>query len=496
MAEGTPKGERAVGRGRLYRALVSVKTSLIFLGFFAFLFLLGTVFPQSTDLDRLDRYREAGGKFVAAVGWFDLLNLFHTWYFTLGVSLFAFHLLLCSIHRLGILRRRPLFRPFSREELLRRDHSFSVSCQIASADLDIEGTLRKLGFKRPRYYSEDAHLKRLVCEKGFPFRWMSWLYHICILAAIGGFCVTYLLAFEGYQTIAVGERAVISLSSHSTKWRELAGLFGIKQPRGSRQVEIELERFITEHTQRPSLQYPDEPLKRFWGAWGRGNESIGYSINADSVYPRDWFSVLNVYENGDLVRRKRIEVNDPLRYEGLTLYQIGYEYEFDLEVGGETLTGILTESPFVIPQMEGEFLLRTPRLGTLFRYDGRVEMLAPSAKLQYRPPAGQGDRRWTTVARMVVGQPAKVMRTDLVFRNLRESSVLGYRLDPGVPLLWASTVMLMVVMALRIYLPWYQVRCHVDDSSGRTLVTVSIRMVGLFASPEQQKQKLCAGLRG
>jgi hypothetical protein len=410
------------------------------------------------------------------------------------VSLFAFHLLLCSVHRLSILRRRPVFRPFSREELLRRDHSFSVLCRARNTDLDIERTLRNLGFKRPRYYSEDSHLKRLICEKGLPFRWMSWSYHLCILVAIGGFCVTYLLAFEGYETIAVGERKVISFGSHTTNWQELAGLFGIKRATDSRRVEIELERFITEHVQKPSLEYPGDPLKRLTGAWGLGDESISYSVTTDSVYPRDWFSVLKVYENGDLAQKKKIEVNDPLRYAGLTLYQIGYEYEFDLEVGGETLTSILAETPFMIPQMEGEFRLRTPRVGTLFRYDGRIELLAPSAKLQHRPPAGQGERRWTTVARMVVGQPAEVMRTDMALRNLRESSVLGYRCDPGVPLLWASTVVLMVVMVLRIYLPWYQVRCHVDDSTGRTLVTISIRMVGLFASPERQKQKLCEGL--
>jgi hypothetical protein len=53
----------------------------------------------------------------------------------------------------------------------------------------------------------------------------------------------------------------------------------------------------------------------------------------------------------------------------------------------------------------------------------------------------------------------------------------------------------MLLMGLRIYMPWYQVHCHVDRMNGRTLITVSIRMVGLFARPERLKLRMSDALR-
>ncbi|UCD57501.1 MAG: cytochrome c biogenesis protein ResB [Candidatus Hydrogenedentota bacterium] len=492
MGKGTFKHKKSPGSGWLYRKLTSLKTSLVFLGLFAVMFILGAIFPQTTDPDRFELYRKAGGKFVGLVEGLDLLNIFRSWYFALVASFFALHLTLCTMDRIRVLRRRPTFRLFTREDLLQREHSFSVSCPAEKTRPDIEKILKGLGFRRLRYYSEDAHTKRVVSEKGLPFRWLSWFYHLCILVAIGGFCVTYFLAFEDYLTIAAGERKAVLLNSPMTNWQKLLGLLGHAKEAEPGQIEIALERFITEYTQKPVLEYPDEPEKRLLATWGLGKETLNYKVGKDSFYPRDWFSVLRVYEDGRLIREKKIEVNDPLRHAGLTFYQIGYEYAFDLDIGDETLTRLSVETPFTIPQMEGELRLKTPHVGSLLKYDGSIEILAPSAKLQHRPPAEQGgEPKWSTVAEMVLGQPTDVMHTQMTLTNLRESSVLSYRYDPGVPLLWFATTVLMIVMVARIYLPWYQVRCLADDSTGRISVTVSIGMVGLFARPERIKQKLC-----
>ncbi|MBI5115249.1 cytochrome c biogenesis protein ResB [Candidatus Poribacteria bacterium] len=499
--------ERASGRGRLYRTMVSVETSLVFLALFAFLFFVGTVFPQSTEPDSLDAYREAGGKLAWLVGGLRLLDLFHSWYFALIAAVFALHLFLCSLHRLGVLRRRHVFRLFTREDLLQRDHSFSVACATEASPANMEKTLRRIGFRRIRYFSEDAHVKRVVSERGLPYRWISWLYHVCILLALGGFCVSYLCAFEGDLTIPVGGKKSVALRSLSTKWSHLLNLLGLRPDARARHVEIELERFITEYTQKPTLQYPDEPAERLSTAWGLNHAPIAYWLTADSFYPRDWFSILKVYENGKLIRKKKIEVNDPLRYGGLTFYQAAYDYAFDLQVGDDTLLGIQAETPFMIPQMEGEFRLKTPRLGSLFRRDGSIQILLPSAKLQHRPPedapdrspdsppAGNSARPWNTVAELSLGTTTEAMHMNMRLDNLRESSVLSYRYDPAVPVLWLATTLLMVAMAVRIYLPWYQVRCHADNTTGRTVITVSLRLVGLFTRPEILKRKLCDAFR-
>ncbi len=496
MADMNAKNGRSKGHGRLYRTLVSVKTSLVFLAVFAIMFFLGTVFPQSSDPNRLEQYREAGGKFIGLVGALDLLNLFRSPFFIVLILLFMIHLLLCVIHRIGILRKRPTFRLFTREDLLQRDHSFSVVCPAESVVPDVEKTLKRLGFRRWRYYSEHARVKRVVCEKGLPFRWLSWLYHVCFLLAIVGFILSYLFAFEDYITLGVGEAESIALSSPETNWRKLMRSLGAEEHGRPREIELELDEFITEHIEKPSLKYPDGRAERLLSAWGLGKEPVHYEMPDDPLYPRDWFSALRVYDGGESVLEKKIEVNDPLRYAGLTFYQIGYEYEFDLTVGGEILEDIKAREPFTIPQMEGEFRISAPHVGILFGYDGGVERLEPSAKLQHRPPSGAEEPKWSTAGEIASGRSTEVMHAEMKLDSIRASSVLSYRYDPGVPLLWVAGIGLVILVAARIYLPWYQVRCHVDGSSDRALISVSIRMVGLFARPERLRQRLSKAFLG
>jgi hypothetical protein len=50
-------------------------------------------------------------------------------------------------------------------------------------------------------------------------------------------------------------------------------------------------------------------------------------------------------------------------------------------------------------------------------------------------------------------------------------------------------------MVLRIYLPWYQVHCFAEKMNDGALVTISIRMLGLFARPERLKLRINEALR-
>jgi cytochrome c biogenesis protein len=480
----------------LYRLSVSMKTSLAFLAVFGILFFLGTVFPQSSDPDRLEQYREAGGKMIALVDAFDLLNIFRSRYFGVITLLFVLHLLLCAIHRLRFLRRRTPIRLFSSRDLLRSGSSFAVVCSQQAFGADIEKVLRRIGFKRRKYYSEDARATRIVCEKGLPYRWLSWLYHICILTSIIGFALSYLFAFENYLALEVGETTSVSVRSDDTNWHKLMERLDRRVQPNSREIELRLDNFISEHTEKLKLIYPAEAINRLSAAWGLGGQSVYYEMPDNPLYPRDWFSEISVLENGMLVKDKKIEVNDPLRYAGLTFYQMGYEYSFDLRAGEEIIEGITAGSPFTIPQMEGEFRIRSPRIGILFRYDGTVEKLTPSADLQHRPPSEKEKSEWATAGTLPIGDPTEIMRVGMVLDNLREGSVLSYRFDPGVPLLWIAGMGLVILMTARIYLPWYQLRCHVNVSDDHARVTVSIRMMGLLARPERVQQRLARALKG
>ncbi len=66
---------------------------------------------------------------------------------------------------------------------------------------------------------------------------------------------------------------------------------------------------------------------------GKGEIPLGFTVRCDdfdvsyypnSMRPKDYNSDLVVLENGKEVLRKRIEVNDPLTYKGITFYQSSY----------------------------------------------------------------------------------------------------------------------------------------------------------------------------
>ena len=481
-------------RKRPFPFFVSIRTSMGFFVIFALLLVVGWFFRYDPGANRFHWHSEYIMRFADFGDLPAFLGIAYAQIVALTVLLFLLHLILCLGRRFNNNRKRPSFRLFTREDLLQRDYSFSLSRPAEAGELDIEKVLRTLGFGKPRYYSEDARARRVVCEKGLPFKWLSWLYHICILLVIVAAILRYFYPTEEYLKISIGEQKVIVSDAPAASFSRLMALWNDKEIAPPTRFEVLLENFTTELAESPALQYQrrarrDSLIRRIVEGDG-----LTYSSTESIVYPRNWISVLNIYEDGKSIGKEEVEVNAPCRYKGVKFYQIGCEYEFDLQAGGEVLTGIPVGKTFTIPQMEGEFRLRNPHIGILYKDEERVPLSLPWAELEHRPPSAQAGARWSSVGKLVLQEPSEVMHAEMVLTDLRESSILSYRYDPGRPFLLFAFAAMLVVMVLRLYCPWYQVRCHTDDSAGHSLVTVSIRMMGLLARPERMKQKISQAL--
>ncbi len=492
MAKIGSKGEQ----GRFYSVLVSGKTLTALLAIFTIFLLVGWLFHRKYGPHGLAQYIGETREFVLPGDTSALFQLAYTALFAMVIVFFLLHLIFCLAHRFGTIRRRPLFRLFSREDLMQRDYSFSLSSPARVGDLDIEGALRAVGFRKPAYYSEDAHAKRVVCEKGFPFRWVSWLYHVCILLAVVGFIFNSSSSDSGYLAISVGERKTMVFDHPLQNWRKLLGLSAREDGGRSKTFEVVLEEFMTESTQGLVLRYPESLASRFLATWGFDEQPLHYHVSEETLYPRNWLSALRVYEDGEPAKKEEVRISAPMRYKNLSFCQIGCEYRFDVNVGGETLKGILVGEPFSMPQMEGSFRIRNPRVGAVFRNDEKVHVSIPSFELQHRPLTNRTEHEWVTVGRLTLGKPVNIMHADMIFEDMKEVSILGYRHGPGIPVHWIACAAALLLMSFRIYLPWYQVRCHADDATGQSLVAVSVRMVGLFARPTSLQHKITETLLG
>src|SRR4030067_41331 len=185
----------------LYRIFSSLKTSVYILCFMCLVFLIGTVFPQGEDIDK---YIKAGGKYVAIVRAFDFLDIFVSPLFVFITIILLTNLAVCLYDRLNIflkIKRKPI--GFERLKMhpnvvIFEKNPPSPPLRVMTFDkggkggFDIEGRLRKIGFKL-KAEAQDAGFPQVkIYEKGLQHWWPSWFYHAGTIRAIIGFFLTAL----------------------------------------------------------------------------------------------------------------------------------------------------------------------------------------------------------------------------------------------------------------------------------------------------------------
>ena len=75
-------------------------------------------------------------------------------------------------------------------------------------------------------------------------------------------------------------------------------------------------------------------------------------VYAQDERVRDFFSVLQVIDGGEVVLEKKIEVNDPLRYGGYTFYQTSYDQK------GLSWSGLQVRNDPGVPFVYAGFLVQ------------------------------------------------------------------------------------------------------------------------------------------
>ena len=450
MKEKTPIGRR------LYRWFSSIKTSVYLFSVLTLFYILGTIFPQGVDMES---YRNAGGRFAGVVEVFGLLDIFHTPVFYLVAILLLLNLTVCTWDRFKRVRKRA----WRESPDVERTLLITLSCQETEELL--EGFLKKT---RMRLILREG--LTLCAEKGIYYRYLTLLYHAGIVVCFAGFFLTALFVKEGLLVLTPGTPVEVK----SQMMPELRGWLAKKQPPP---FKIQLDEFRTEYILSRKLNYPEDSLSRV--AIALGWKNITYT-EKDHHYPKDWFSKLRILVNGTTVKEKTIQVNDPLRYSGYTFYQVGFEEKLKLKIDDKVFT-VTTNKKRRIDELERTLLFTDFRNGTVFRPDGTVERLRPSVVV--KEVSEDGVR--STIGRLYLGEGIRIGGRSLYFEGFEELSIVSYRYDPGVWVLWYAGFFVFTVMALRCLGRWYMLRVRMESLQGRTLLTVSVYGRGLMADPER-----------
>jgi len=451
----------------VYRVFSSLKTSVIILGGMCIFYLLGTIFPQGVGYEE---YAQKGGRFLPLVKTLGLLDIFISPGFIFLSGLLAINLLVCIYDRFRVFLRRPKFLPY---EAFFKNQSLN---SLGTQDIEkVINTLKKMGF-REIISEKDIY----VFQKGIPYWWLSWIYHIGMVIAIVGFILTAIFSFENEVVLHKGKEEKISLYSPDTRWNKFLSSLGKEVPKEKKQKEyyLNLKDFKAEYYQSLKLDYPKEKLSRL---------AFGLGLRADSkpskptLMPKLWLSKFELKTPEGKVLDAEVEVNKPFRAEGVTLYQMGYEQSLTLRVDGKQLI-VNTMEPFEIKGIDGEFKTSSLKSGKVYKKDGTIDEIEPYFELFFTPKGGKRE----SLGELKLNGSLSIKGKKIYFSGFDEASVLSYRVDPGVSLLEISIWLVFIGLFLRSMGRYYKVQIGIRDRE--VFFTIATR--GLFADRQSLIERL------
>ena len=265
---------------KIWDFFCSLKLTIIILLMLAVLSIIGTVLQQNAPAaEYIEEYGQSNYELFVNL---QFVDMYHSWWFIGLLGLFSINLICCSIKnfpRVWKFVREPALIPSAgilknsanRLETTSKDSKQQLAERLTA--------LLKKEFGAPQQNEEDGKLY-LFAQKGIYSRFGAYATHLSILIIMAGAIIGNIWGYKAYINIAEGD-------STNKVW--------------SRAGQVPIELGFTVRCD---------------------NFDVSYYPN--SRRPKDYNSDLVVLENGKEIERKRIEVNDPLTYKGITFYQSSY----------------------------------------------------------------------------------------------------------------------------------------------------------------------------
>ncbi|MSS84080.1 cytochrome c biogenesis protein ResB [Actinomycetaceae bacterium WB03_NA08] len=178
--------------------------------------------------------------------------------------------------------------------------------------------------------------------------------------------------------------------------------------------------------------------------------------------PADYVSHVILTDDGEKVAEQDVRVNSPLVYDGLKFHQVTFGIAADVSVtdldGNELFSqavplkwtssdGANAIGKFTIPDSDIEVVVVTPA-------SGRVDSDLAAGTAAFELYSLNSDERLGMVE-ATQGDAVQAGEYQLTFERERQFTGLRLRQDPGAPLMWAGSVLLVVGMTITF---WFQYR--------------------------------------
>lgn len=262
----------------VWKFFSSVRLALFTLCAIALTSIIGTIIPQKNSLSFYsDRY---GEEFSRLLYIFDIPDMYSSFWFTSLLALLCLNLIVCSIDRFPFALRIITTdnSQLAPEKLMKMRYNVNLSGYVQQPIAPLVEHLKNCGWK-----IQSSSSGRTLVAAGQKGRWSRlgvYLVHLSILVIFLGGIIGSQFGYKGSVMIPETKQTAKVFSADDQQ----------PQPLG---FEIRCDKFEIEF-------YENGMVK-------------------------EYRSRLTVFENGQTVLVKDIEVNDPLKYKGVTFYQASYE---------------------------------------------------------------------------------------------------------------------------------------------------------------------------
>ncbi len=272
---------------KIWESLASVKLAIIMFALISITSIVGTVLEQRAEpAKNIQILGKIFGKSLAPglYSFFDkfgFIDMYHSWWFTGLLVLFAVNMVICSLDRLpriwklvkeplGPLPEEKLKKFVISRELVLKGKPDNVKASVAEA-------MKSTRFRFNEIKEEKGY--QFFSQKGNYTRLGIYLTHFSILFILIGVVIGVRFGFSGFLNLPEGAVSNVAISNTD---KEI--------PLG---FDIRCDTFEVDFYEMSDM-------------------------------PKEYRSWLTIFKDGREVLKKTIAVNDPLTYEGITFYQASY----------------------------------------------------------------------------------------------------------------------------------------------------------------------------
>ena len=410
-----------------FRSLKLTITVLILLASFS---IIGTLITQNaTRAEYLQRY---GIGLYEVLNFFNLFDMYHSWWFSAILLLLVINLITCSVQRLP-----GIFSQISRgsgelEDRMLNAIPYVEKIQIpnpASREENIQSPLRRWFRNWGRIETERA--VTLFSEKGKFSRLGVPITHLSILIILTGGIVGSVYGFKGRVEILKGE--TVSRIFLRARDGEIPKPFDFS---------VRCDDF--------KVTYYDLPGKE--------------------KHVKEYTSFLSILKNGKEVLKKAVQVNHPLHYEGLAFYQANYGTVHDFTLGVQWRNK-KQKATFKVPEGATVPVPNSNDLIRVLQYAPQVHNFGEGVQVVLFEPNQEPRTFWLLKAFPKFDEQRK---DDFILSfegdSPTEYTGLSVTKDPGVWVVWIGCGLMIFGLILSFFFSHQRVWVRISKSTGGEIV--------------------------